>query len=166
MPARILTVDEIMAILPETPRQIAALTSGASAAQLRAVPEPDAWSVNDVLAHLRASSDVLGGNILRIIEEDHPSFRRVSPRAWLRKTDYPDWEFAPALTAFERQRAGLLAVLGPLPPEDWERTATVTERPGRTVERSVLYYADWLASHERVHRDQIEQIVVAVRARV
>ena len=165
MPARVLTVDEIMAILPETPRQIAALTSGASAAQLRAAPEPDAWSVNDVLAHLRASSDVLGGNILRIIGEAHPSFRRVSPRAWLRKTDYPDWEFSPALTAFVRQRAGLLAVLGPLLPEDWERTATVTEGPGRTVERSVLYYADWLASHERVHRDQIEQIVVAVRAR-
>ena len=81
MPARMLTVDEIMAILPETPRQIAALTEGLSATQLHAIPEPDAWSVNDVLAHLRACHDVLGGNILRIIERGPPELpARESPR--------------------------------------------------------------------------------------
>ena len=63
---RELTVDEIMAILPETPRRIAALTEGLSPTELRAAPEPDAWSINDVLAHLRACHDVLGGSILRI----------------------------------------------------------------------------------------------------
>ena len=44
--------------------------------QLRAAPETDAWSVNDVLAHLRACHDVLGGSILRIVAEDRPRWRR------------------------------------------------------------------------------------------
>ena len=163
MPPEPLTVDEIMAILPETPRRIAALTKGLSPTQLRSAPEPDAWSVNDVLAHLRACHDVLGGAMVRITTEDHPAWRRVSPRSWIRKTDYPTWDFAAALTAFSEQRAELLPHLESLPPEAWEWTATVTE-PGKTVERSVHFYGDWMADHERIHWDQIGEIVATLRA--
>ena len=163
MPGRGLTVDEVMAILPETPVRIAALTEGLTPTELRASPKPDAWSVNDVMAHLRACHDVLGGNILRIISEDTPRWRRVSPRAWMRKTDYPEWEFAPAFAVFTEQRADLLTVLEPLPSDGWERVAMVTERTGEIEPRSVLYYADWLADHERQHWGQLDDIVAAVR---
>jgi hypothetical protein len=131
-----LTVEEIMGILPETARQIAALTKGVSPALLRASPQPDAWSVIDVLAHLRACHDVLGVNVIRIVAEDRPTWKGMSPRAWIRKTDYPTWAFEPAFAAFREQREGLLAVLDPLPADVWEqRTATVNEF-GSTVERS------------------------------
>jgi hypothetical protein len=45
MPGRGLTVDEVMAILPETPRRIAALTEGLMPTALHAAPEPDADGV-------------------------------------------------------------------------------------------------------------------------
>jgi hypothetical protein len=153
-----------MAILPETPRQIAAQTEALTPAQLRTSPEPDAWSVNDVLAHLRACHDVLGGYTLRILAEDTPTWKGMSPRAWLRKTDYPDWEFAPALAAFKRQRTDLLAVLDPLPREGWERTATVIGMVGETYARSARYYAAWMARHERAHWKHISRIIVALEA--
>ena len=165
MAGRGLTVDEVMAILPETPRRIAGLTEGLAPTQLRASPGPDAWSVNDVLAHLRACHDVLGGNLLRILAEDHPAWKRMSPRAWMRKTDYPAWEFAPALEAFTRQRGELLRVLEPLPRDAWARTATEIGTHGETHQRSALYYGDWLADHERVHWEQIATIVAAVHAK-
>ena len=165
MPKSLLTIDEIMAILPATPPTIARLADGLTAAELRAVTAPDAWSINDILAHLRACHDVLGGNMLRILTEDHPAWRRLSPRAWMRKTDYPDWEFAPAFEAFERQRADLLGVLRPLGPAAWDRTATVTEMPGETRERSLRFFGDWLAGHERIHWDQIASIADAMRTR-
>jgi hypothetical protein len=161
--ARDLTVDEIMAILPETPQRIAALTKGLTPARLRTAPEADAWSVNDVLAHLRACHDVLGGNMLRILAEDHPAWKGLNPRAWMKRTDYPEWQFAPAFEAFKKQRAELLAVLEPLPPDAWERTATVTGMIGETYERSARYYGDWLAGHERTHWRHIERIVAALR---
>jgi hypothetical protein len=84
MAGRELTVDEIMAILLETPGRITALTKGLTPAQLRATPEPDAWSVNDVLAHLRACHDILGRNILRILAEDEPTLKGMNPRAWIK----------------------------------------------------------------------------------
>jgi hypothetical protein len=157
-----LTVDEIMAILPETPRRIAALTDGLTPAQLRTSPEPDAWSVNDVLAHLRACHDVLGGNMLRIVAEDGPTWRGINPRAWIKQTDYPEWAFAPAFEAFKAQRADLLAVLEPLPPDGWERTATVTGMLGETYARTTRYYGDWMAAHERAHWKHIGRIIDAL----
>jgi hypothetical protein len=164
MARRVLTVDEIMAILPETPGRIAALTEGLTPTQLRAAPEPDAWSVNDVLAHLRACHDVLGGNILRILAEDTPTWKGMNPRAWIKRTDYPEWEFAAAFEAFKKQRADLLAVLEPLPPDSWERTAKVTGMLGETYQRSARYYADWMAGHERAHWRHIGRIVAALDA--
>jgi DinB superfamily len=164
MADRGLTVDEIMAILPETPRRIAALTDGLTPTQSRASPHPDSWSVNDVLAHLRACHDVLGGNILRILAEDMPTWKGMNPRAWIKQTDYPEWEFAPAFEAFKQQRAELLAVVEPLPPEAWARTAMVTGMLGEIYERSARYYGDWLAGHERAHWKHLERIVGVVEA--
>ena len=165
MAGRGLTVDEIMAILPETPRRIAAATDDLTATELRAAPELDAWSINDVLAHLRACHDVLGGSILRIVAEDGPTWRRLSPRTWIGRTDYPEWEFAPSFAAFNEQRAGLLNVLEPLPPKGWDRCAMVTERDGMIQARTALYYGDWLAEHERQHWTHLEDIAAAVRGR-
>ncbi|MGH2477227.1 MAG: DinB family protein, partial [Candidatus Limnocylindrales bacterium] len=138
-----LTVDEIMAILRETPGRITGLTDGVAEAQLHTPPEPDAWSVNDVLAHLRACHDVLGGNMLRIIREDHPAWKGMSPRTWQRRSDYGEWQFRPAFEAFRAQRAELLEVLEPLPPDAWDRTATVSVPPAKVYEYTTRYYGDW-----------------------
>jgi hypothetical protein len=64
---------------------------------------------------------------------------------------------------FKKQRAELLAVLEQLPPEAWERTATVTGMIGETYQRSARYYADWMAGHERAHWKHLERIVAALR---
>ena len=159
---RQLGVDEIMAILPETPRRIAGATAGVRASRLRDAPAPGAWSVNDIFAHLRACHDVLGGSILRIVTEDHPAWKGINPRVWIKKTDYLDWEFAPAFERFTTQRRELLGVLEPLPADGWERTATVTGMVGDSYERTARYYGDWLARHERAHWRHIEAIVAAL----
>ncbi len=158
-----LTIEEVMAILPATPARIAALTEGLTRAQLHTSPETDSWSANDVLAHLRACHDVLGGSVLRILAEDHPTWKGMNPRAWLKKTDYPDWEFQPAFEAFTEQRAELLAVLEPLPAEAWLRTATVIGMIGETYERTALYFGDWMTGHERAHLKSLPRIIAEVR---
>jgi hypothetical protein len=148
-------------MLAAAPVRIAALTAGLTPAQLKTPPQPDEWSANDVLAHLRACADVRGDTALAIVEQDRPTLRAVNPRAWIKKTDYFEQEFRPSFQAFADQRANLLAVLERLSPEGWSRTATVTGA-GRPLERTVLFYADWLAIHERPHIKQIERIVNAM----
>jgi hypothetical protein len=111
-----------------------------------------------VLAHLRACADVWGGCIVAIIAEERPTLRAVNPRTWINQTDYRELEFRPSLQAFATQRTDLLGLLGSLAPEDLERAATVTGA-GKVLEPSVLFYARWLAEHERPHVKQIERIV-------
>lgn len=162
MPRESLTSERVLTILAATPLRIAALTADLSSAQLRTAPAPDAWSATAVLAHLRACADVWGDCIAAILAEDRPTLRAVNPTTWINRTDYREQEFQPALRAFTTQRAELLAVLEPLPPAEWSRAATVTGA-GRVLERTVLSYARWLASHERPHLKQIERAVKAMR---
>ncbi len=84
--------------------------------------------------------------------------RAVNPRTWIKKTDYLEREFRPSLRSFATQRADLLAVLSPLPIDAWSRAARVSGA-GKVLERTVLFYAQWLAGHERQHVKQVERIV-------
>src|SRR5918997_276271 len=86
----------------------------------------------------------------------------VNPRTWINQTDYRELEFRPSLQAFATQRTDLLGLLGSLAPEDLERAATVTGA-GKVLERSVLFYARWLAEHERPHVKQVARIVNSMR---
>jgi DinB superfamily len=158
VPGKSLTIEQVLTLLAETPPRIAALTADLSPAQLHTSPTHNEWSLNDVLAHLRACADVWGNCMVAMIAEDTPTLRAVNPLTWIKKTDYLELEFRPSLSSFATQRAELLAVLEPLPPEGWERSATVTGA-GKVLERTVLFYGQWLARHERQHVKQVEHIV-------
>jgi uncharacterized damage-inducible protein DinB len=153
-----LTIAEALTRLKEQPEAIAALAAGLPRARLHRPPGSGEWSVNDVLAHLRSCADMWGKYMAMIIAEDGPTFRAMNPTTWIKSTNYPDLEFAASFRAFARQRADLLALLGPLPKSGWSRSATVTGA-GRPRERTVLEYARWLANHERTHVKQIGRIV-------
>ena len=158
MPRTLLTIEQALTLLAATPARIAALTADLTPVQLRTKPNHDDWSANDVLAHLRACADMWGDCIVVMIAEDRPILRAVNPRTWIKQTNYLALEFRPSLRSFTKQRAGLLAVLEPLPRAGWSRAATVTGA-GKVLERTVLLYADWLARHERPHVKQVERIV-------
>ena len=153
-----LTPVGVMDILRTTAPWLDELTDGVSQKRLSTVTDYG-WSVNDQLAHLRACHDVLGGNMLRIVREDHPSWKGLSPRSWQVKTDYFEWKFGPAFDVFRAQRAELLEVLEPLAVDAWERTATVSAPPGRVYEYSLLYYGDWMARHEQSHVKHMARIL-------
>jgi DinB family protein len=99
-----------------------------------------------------------GKYMATIIAEDRPTIRAMNPRTWIKRTNYPDLEFALSFRAFNKQRAELLALLRPLPEAAWSRRALVTGA-GRPRERTVFEYAQWLANHERTHVSQIARIV-------
>jgi hypothetical protein len=152
----LLTVEETMEILRSTTSRLEALAHGAPQEQLYAVTDYG-WSVNQQLAHLRAAHDVLGGNMLRIVREDHPAWKGAP--GWRNQDRYFELEFASNLEAFRDQRAELLDAIAPLPASAWQRTATVTVPPKKTYEYSLLYYGDWMARPERSHLRQMACIL-------
>ncbi len=163
MPRKSLTTSEqVLTALADTPPRIAALTAGLGPDHLHATPGDGGWSAHEVLAHLRACADVWGACITAMIAQDTPTLRAVDPRTWIKKTDYLDQDFRPSLHAFAMQRTELLAVLEPLEPDGWARAATVTGA-GKPLERTVLFYARWMAGHEGTHLKQLDRIVTTLR---
>jgi len=159
---RPLTIEQILTMLAATPSRLADLTESLPPAQLLASPEPGEWSARDMLAHLRACSDMWGKYIVEILSEDRPTIKAVNPTTWIKQTDYREQEFQPSLQAYTAQRAELIKILKPLAPDAWSRTAKVTGA-GKPRERTVYIYAQWLANHERPHIKQVERIVNTMR---
>jgi hypothetical protein len=152
----------VLTRLAETPTRIAALTAGLTPTQLRIAPSRGEWSLNDVLAHLRSCADARGEFIRPMLAENRPTLRAIDPKTWITKTDYPELEFGPSFRSFTRQRARLLRFLKSLPEKSWSRTAIVTGG-GPARERTVLFYGQWLARHERAHVKHIRRMVNTMR---
>jgi hypothetical protein len=111
--------------LAETTARVEAVAQRLSAAQLVVSPVPKGWSPNEILWHIRAVADVHGEHIARILNEDEPTWRHVSPRARMKKSRYDRLPFADAFAAFALQRAALVALLESSAPEAWQRIALV-----------------------------------------
>jgi len=104
VPNKTLSREQVLALLSQTPQRIAALTASLEPAQLYVTPNPGEWSLNEVLAHLRACADVWGNCMVTILTQDRPTLRAVNPRTWIESTDYLEQEFQLSLQAFTTQR--------------------------------------------------------------
>ena len=160
MPVAPTEIDKILILLAETPQRLASMTGGLDNTRLQVGPDQDAWSVNEILGHLRACADVWGRSIEAMISQEHPTLRYVSPRTRMRKANYSAQEYHNSLAAFTEQREDLLQVLNALKIEDWSRGATFTGT-ARGREQTVFSYTQRLAGHEAQHLDQVEDVLNA-----
>src|SRR6188474_1677192 len=106
-----LTIEKALTLLAAAPPRLAELTAGLTPAQLQTRPSKAEWSFNDILAHLRACSDMWGKAIATILAEDGPTFRAVNPTTWIKQTNYLELPFRRSLRVYTVQRSALMAVL-------------------------------------------------------
>ena len=145
--------DRLDALVAVPPR-IARATDDASDATLHLRTAEEPWSVNDVLAHLRAAADNRMRFMRRMASGEPTRLAYVSPRSELKKTDYVDRPFADNLATFTADRTALVEWLETLPPATWSHEVSIRERP-----ESIATYARYLAEHELAHCDQIEALL-------
>jgi uncharacterized damage-inducible protein DinB len=149
----------ILTLLAQAPPRLAEATRGVGPARLALRTEAEPWSVCDILAHLRACSDVWGDSIRAMIEQDDPKQRYKSPRAFMRKPKYQAAEFASALESFTQERQQLIKFLADLDEAGWERPGTFTGTSPRNRSQTVLSYAARMVNHEQPHLDQVEALL-------
>ncbi len=147
-------IEEILELLAETPPRIASASRGVENARLHFKPDDQSWSANDVLAHLRSCADVWGKSITAMLAEPRPTLPHISPRSWIRKTNYPALEFRASFQAFAGQRREFLAGLKNLAFADWSGAARIEGR-----EHTVFSQARRMALHENKHCEQIEALL-------
>jgi len=153
----------ILHALADTTSRFEAVARRLTAAQLVASPAPGGWSPNEILWHVRATADVYGEHIDRILNEAEPAWRHVSPRARMKKARYDQLPFAESFAAFAQQRTALLARLGSIPPGAWQRCALVRVAWMKDDWRLTLHErVQGMADHEKAHCIQMEKVAVAL----
>jgi DinB superfamily len=152
-------ISRIVAHLTHAPLRVETATRGLQTTQLYLRSDAEPWSVSDILAHLRACSDVWGNSIIAMLTRDNLTLRYVSPRSWMNKPLYREQAFDVALVSFTQERQKLVKALAELDEAGWLRRATFTGVSARQRDQTVLSYADRIVTHEQPHLDQIESLL-------
>lgn len=147
-----------IATLAETPRRIAACTQGLSDDLLARPPVPKAWSVQEILAHLRACADLWTFSIYAMLVADQPELADIHPRQWSKGLAKAEPGFQEAFQRFVLEREQLIRVLVGLAPEAWERSAQIGKR-----RHTVFSQVRRMALHEGEHCAQIEETLKPFR---
>lgn len=151
-------IQKYLILLEETPHRISSATQSEDKAHLQYRPDRKSWSVNDILAHLRACADLWTHSIYAMLAENEPAFSDINERKWAKVARYAELPFAESFQAFTFQRQNLLRVLKELPFESWERSAIIFER-----RHTVFTQTRRMGKHESEHVRQIEELLKQIR---
>ncbi len=147
-------VKKHLETLEAIPRALARITKGVAESLLHSGSGKNSWSVNDILAHLRACADVWTHSIYAMLAEREPTLPDINERKWAKVTGYAEVSFAESFQAYLLQRENLLRVLNGLPFEAWEKSALIFGR-----KHTIFSQVRRMAKHETEHVEQIESLL-------
>ena len=114
-------------------------------------PDPERFTLREVLAHLADWEDIFRQRIQRTVEEDNPTLLDIDEGRIAMENDYAHADPAECRRRFRRGRAELLTTLRALTPAQWERVGTNTViGPYSVGTQTVL-----IAGHDGYHLHQI-----------
>ena len=140
--------------LTSIPARISHAVAGWSEADLHIPSATDEWSAAAILAHLRASDDIITPRIYAMLVRDNPPLAAYDDRRWAEVARYEQADFQTSLNLFTFRRAELVTMLRRVPPADWQRTG-YHETHGLI---SILQIVAHLVEHEEEHCTQLEAI--------
>jgi hypothetical protein len=156
--ARILSYqqDKVpMKILALTSKAMTKLIRGKPASQLKKRPQPDKWSVAEIIAHLADTELVFGFRVRLALGQSGVTIQAFDQDVWADIGQYGKTNPKESLATFVALRAHNLRMLKGLPKEMWEHYGMHTERGKETITRM----CEMFAGHDLNHLMQIERIV-------
>jgi hypothetical protein len=143
---------ELLDIYRATPDTLQALLCQVPEDEVRVGgSDEDAWSVVEIVCHLRDTEERALERVRRMLNEDHPAIPAYDQAALAEESGYRDQSLGDALATFLRIRAEQLALLEGLAPAEWERGGSHEESGEITVESLTAH----MAAHDAIHLAQI-----------
>jgi hypothetical protein len=124
MGSRHLTAEQtsdIIRRLAEVPQRLVQVVSDLSDIQLKAVKGSDERSMAEIIAHLRASDDILAPRVYMILVSDNAPLAAFDERAWAKVAGYNQSDVRQSLEIFAARRAEFVNMLGTLTVEQRAR---------------------------------------------
>jgi len=127
------------------------LMSGLESREVAWKPDPAAWSILEICAHLLdEEKEDFRTRLLLTIEDPGKTWPPINPESWVSERAYEVWNFEETLQEFVFERTVSIGRLRDLDSPDWEKAY---EHP-RGVLRAGDLLAAWVA-HDLLHMRQI-----------
>lgn len=140
----------------QTAKRLAGWLKRGTPAKLKKRPEPDKWSVTEILAHLADVEMVTGWRLRSILAAPGSPIQAFDQDAWAAAGQYARRDPRKSLEQFRILREANLALLKSLSPEQWKLFGMHSERGAESIER----LTKMIAGHDINHLEQIESILV------
>ncbi len=140
-----------LAQLTDTPLKLRQMVTGLNNDDLHWSLGPKAWSIVEILAHVRACADVWTFSMYAMLTENQPNLPLLDERRWAKTLGYAALTFETSFNTFAAQREDLVRTLRGLSPEQWERSGQIEGR-----NHSVFSQARRMALHEVEHLTQFQ----------
>ncbi len=144
-----------MKVQAGTAKKLERLIKGRSASRLRKQPAPGKWSVVQILAHLADCEIAVGWRMRQILGASGTPLQAFDQDAWAATGHYGKRDARKSLEQFGVLRAGNLALLKSLEPEQWRHYGMHAERG----KESITHIARLMAGHDINHVRQIEALL-------
>jgi len=142
-----------------TPARIRRLIAGAGA-DLRTRPAPREWSVLECIGHVTDAETVMSARYRWVLAHDEPELIGYDQDLWVDGLRHNTDDPAELVAVFEANRIANVALWRRSSPEQRARVGIHRERGRESFELMFRL----LAGHDRVHLDQADRALAAVRA--
>jgi hypothetical protein len=134
--------------------RVAALARGISEDQATWKPDPESWSILEVVAHLADEEEYDFPVRLKIIlEGEDKDWPEIDPLGWVEEREYNQGDLIDSLTRYMDLRNERLAWLGALEDPDWD---AVYEAPFGSITAGDML-ASWV-THDLLHLRQLVEL--------
>ena len=148
-------------LLAATPRRLAKLLKGVPKKKLTKRPEPDRWSVAEILAHMADAELVMGFRMRLTLGSNGTTIQAFDQNAWSEYSRYRLQDPRVSFEGFQILRDRNVRLLRLIPREMWDFFGMHTERGKETVTRMT----EMMAGHDINHVSQVERILHPTRRR-
>lgn len=145
---------EVVTRLEQTPAEAARTVRALDDEVLRRRPQPEQWSIIEILCHLRDIESVFAERFSKAAFGERPQFWMMDNERVAAALRYRDADVGAVLKEFRRRRDGTLSLLHALPQGAWQRTGIHPKRGEVTIER----LAQALADHDQGHLERIRAL--------
>jgi uncharacterized damage-inducible protein DinB len=140
-------------ILTVTAEMLFSLTRPLSLAQVDQRPQPDKWSIREIVAHLADCEIAFSFRLRQTLAEEHSIIQPFNQEIWAER--YAPYDIESGLRMFDASRNWNAKLLTTITEQDRHRPVTHPERGTMTFWTIV----ETMAGHDINHLQQIERIV-------
>jgi uncharacterized damage-inducible protein DinB len=145
---------EVLARLTGAPKALAAVFRGAPDEVVRRKPAPDAWSMLEILCHLRDVECLFVERYAKVASQERPEMWLIDQSELAVRLKYNDDTPALALKEFTAFRQQTVALLSALPHQAWHRVGRHPKRGDFSIAANV----ELQVGHDAKHLDKIRAL--------